>query len=582
VSARERRRTRPEPATAPAAPPAPAREGALLAVLGACLLARALASFTASGWAWGLNTFRDWPAPWPALLPLLAAAAFVPAVARPLGAALDRVGDRLGGPGRARRVPIALAVALAVLASRDALRFTGDALTRLALLAPGADVAAVTPQMGVLDLLVNVHGARALMGLGLPAAWALQAIGALTAAAFALAALAFLDALELRGRAWPAAAAVVFGGGTLVHLAGYSKQGPLVVGLALAAAGLVRLARRGRGEWTLALGLGLALGGHRAAYAVLPAAAWAYAAAWRGAPRGRHASLALAAGAVAAVALALLPRAADVLLGYDRGVNLPDLARVGAPRRLADALEALFLLSPLWPAALAAAWAGHGATRPGRGTHGAFPLAGVALLALTGELAVMLVAHGRQGYARDWDNQLGPALVTSLLTAGLLAAAWRRGGARAAPAAFAVALVATVALGGIHVSRPIAEARVRTLLADESAWTSEEWGLAHDFLGQRAFEAGNWLEAARHYEVAAARVPMPRLLDNVAVAYVMAGREAEARGALARAMAAPQSSPTMWMALARVAEALGDSARTRACADSARARLGAAAARAGR
>jgi hypothetical protein len=58
------------------------------------------------------------------------------------------------------------------------------------------------------------------------------------------------------------------------------------------------------------------------------------------------------------------------------------------------------------------------------------------------------------------------------------------------------------------------------------------------------------------------------------VALSMAGRYEEARVALARAMAVPQNSGAMWVALARVAESLGDSLRAATCMDSARAHLG--------
>ena len=192
-------------------------------------------------------------------------------------------------------------------------------------------------------------------------------------------------------------------------------------------------------------------------------------------------------------------------------------------------------------------------------------------MALAGELAVMIVTRGKQGPLRDWDNQVGPALVVTLVTAYALVAFWRRSGmARSALPVCVTALVMGVALWGIHASAGIGERRVATLLTDPAAWNTEEWAQAHDFIGQRAFNAGRYDEAARAYGIAAARVPSPRMLDNVAVALSMAGRDEEARDALARAMTVPQGSAAMWVALARVAETLGDSARAAVCMDSAR------------
>jgi hypothetical protein len=569
----------PAPAGVPHGPRERAAETSLALVLALLLALRALASLSSSSWIWGLNTLRAWPAPWPALLPALAALAFVPAVARAAERPLGRAGDALSRPGAAPALLAAL-VAGALFALRDPLLFTGDSGARASLVASPADVAAITPQIAPLDLLVNVRGARALMGAGLSAATALQAIGALYGALFTLAVVAFLRESGARGAGWVAAAAVVLGGGSLVHLAGYGKYGALLVGLALAAAGVARLARAGRGAWTLAAGLVLALPGHRSAYALLPAAAWAFAAGWSAAPRGRaRLEVALAGAAVAAVALALLPHTLDVLLHYDRGVNLVGSATAGRIepwRQAANVLDALFLLGPLWPAGVVALI--HLRRRTG-GERPHFPLAGVAALALAGELAVMLVTRGKQGPLRDWDNQVGPALLVTLITAGALVALWRRiGTARTAAPVLASALVASLALWGIHADAGIGGRRVATLLEDPAAWNPEEWAQAHDFVGQRAFAAGRFEEAARAYRVAVARMPSPRMLDDLAAAEAMAGHHEAAQRALERAMAVPQSSGAMWAALGQVALTVGDSARARVCADSARGRIAAVAA----
>lgn len=558
---------------------APARgephEAWLLAALAACLALRAAASLSASGWLWGLNTFRDWPSPGPVVLPALAALAFVPAVARAAARPLARLGDALARGGAVTRGLLAAAVAVALFRLRDPILFTGDSGSRVNLISWGVDLRALMPQISPLDLLVNVGGARWLVRAGLPADTAIQAIGALTGAAFTLALLAFLRAAGARGAAWTAAAALLLGGGSLVHLAGYEKYGLLLIGLALAATGVVRLAREGRGAWVLAAGLALALPAHRSAYAVMPAGLWAFAAAWRAAPRERRAGIAGAAAAAAVAALALLPHTVGVLVHYDLGVNVVGSAtagRIEPVRQLSNIVNALFLLSPLWPVGAAALWSlrRHAADEP----RGGFPLAAVAGLAVAGELAVMTVTRGKQGPLRDWDNQVGPALVVTLVAAYALVAFWRRAGAaRGALPVCVTALVMGVALWGIHADAGTGGRRVATLLADPAAWNAEEWAQAHDFIGQRAFDDGRYDEAARAYEIAAARVPSPRMLDNVAVALSMAGRDDEARAALTRAMSAPQASAAMWVALARAAGTLRDSARAAVCMDSARALL---------
>jgi len=579
VSAKSTSRRRPGVPRARAATPAQGRAGAhetwLLAALAACLALRAAASLSASSWLWGLNTFRDWPLPWPVVLPALAAVAFVPAVARAGARPLARLGDALARGGAVARGLLATAVAVALFLLRDPIRFTGDSSSRVSLISWGADLRALMPQISPLDLLVNVNGARWLMRAGLPVDTAIQAIGALTGAVLTLAMLAFLRAAGARGAAWSAAVALLLGGGSLVHLAGYEKYGLLLIGLTLAATGAVRLAREGGGAWMLAGGLVLALLAHRSAYAVMPAGLWAFATAWRAAPRERRAGLAGAAAAATAAALALLPHTAGVLVHYDLGVNIIGSAtagRVELARQLANIVNALFLLSPLWPVGAAALWSLR--RRATGDPRGGLPLAGVAGLAVAGELAVMIVTRGKQGPLRDWDNQVGPALVVTLVTAYALVALWRRSGmARSALPVCATALVMGVALWGIHVGAGIGERRVATLLTDPAAWNTEEWAQAHDFIGQRAFNAGRYEEAARAYGIAAARAPSPRMLDNVAVALSMAGRDEEARDALARAMTVPQSSAAMWVALARAAETLGDSARAALCMDSARALL---------
>jgi hypothetical protein len=571
-----------------------AGETLLLAVLMACLALRALASLSASSWLWGLNTLRDWPAPWPVVLPALAALAFVPAVARAAAPPLERIGGALAVAGAPVRVLLAAAVAVALFLLRDPVRFVGDAGSRLMILSGGGNAGVLMPQLSPLDRLVSVGGARWLVQAGIAPLVAVQTIGALLGAALTLAVLAFLRAAGARGAAWLAAAVVVLASGSLVHFAGYGKYGLLLVGLALAATGVVRLARGRRGSGTLAAGLILALLSHRSAYVVLPAGLWAFGAAWRRASGGERMRVALAGAATAAVALALLPWTVGVLIRVDLARNVvgtSTLGRIEPVRQLANLANALFLLSPLWPAGLVAVWLGvrrgSGKVAPG-GTTGAavgaaapgpadtrpgFPLGGVAALAVACWLLGSLATRGKQGPLRDWYNQAGPALLVTLVTAYALIACWRRGASsRTVMPVCTTALMAGLALWGIHADPGIGGRRVATLLADPAAWSREEWSRAHEFVAARAFDAGRYDEAARAYEIVVAGAPSSRMVDNLAITLGMAGRREESARVLARAMLLPQSSATMWIALGSLALTLGDTARAAACADSAQAR----------
>jgi tetratricopeptide (TPR) repeat protein len=548
-----------------------AGERALLAITAVCLALRVAGSVSSSGWVWGLNTLRDWPWPWPAALPALAALAFVPALARAARRPLERAGDSLANSRVVVPMFLVAGVGLALYALRDPLLFTGDSEIRAGFIPLKVVSPSSLTQISPLDLLLNVRAARGLFRAGLDARDAQQLVGVLVGGAFTLGTLAFLRASGARAAACVAALCLVLGGGSLVHVAGYDKYGPLLVGIVLSAAGLVQLAREGRGSGTLAVGLIVALLSHRSAYALLPAGLWACAAAWRRAAREERVRLAWAAAAVLVVALGLLPHTVALLLRYDVNVNVVGLStagRVEPGRQVANVLNALFFLSPIWPVGAVAAW--HVLRRgPGSARDG-FPLAGVAALALVGELAIMLATRGGQGPLRDWDNQVGAALVVTLATAYALVAWWRPAGAvRAAAPICATALVASLALWGIHSDPGIGARRVATVLADRTAWNAEEWSRAHEFVGTHAFAAGRFDEAARAYEIAVSGAPTSRLIINWAVALDQAGRREEGRRALARAMAIPQPASSNWMSLAQLARSLDDSARAIVCVDSA-------------
>jgi tetratricopeptide (TPR) repeat protein len=544
------------------------------------------AALVSSNWLWGLDTLRAWPPPAAVALAACAAAGFAPAIAVRLGRALERAGavwERRRALGDALAAGIVFAVALAL---RDPVLFVGDAALRAGALSLDVPMARLFPQAFPLDLALNIGLARGLAATGLGPLAALQLVGAALAVVFTLAALAFLRAIEARGAALPAAALVLLGGGHLVHFAGYDKYGPLLVGMALAAAGAARLARDGRGAWTLALGTVIALLATRLGYAVLPPALLAFLLAWR---RGtRRAALFGAAGLTAIVALAMLPRTLDILVGFDLRVHAPggavarSLESPGAPdlaMRLADTLNLSLFLAPLWPAGVLA-WLGvrrlrHRAGGDRRG------LGGVAWLALALQLAIAFGVRARQGVARDWDAYVGVGLVLSLTTAAALVHHWRGGAGRGRegagvpvtlPAAVTLSLACAVALWGLHTGEAMALRRIEAQLAARPAWSESARAAALDHLGLRALRLERFEEAAGRFERASAIAPNPRFFYQAGLAHLEARRLDRAEVSFREANRRYRRIADPWIGLARVALVRADTLGAVTCLDSALAR----------
>lgn len=546
------------------APPQGAR--VLLALLAACVLARAVAPMAGGTALWGLDLARDLPPAAGATAALVALAGFVPgsrdAIARGLAA--------LGRALEARRVAAVLpAIAFAVLAllARDPVRLVGDSTLRLATVPVRGDLARTLPQAGPLDLLLNVALPRALDdATGLDAAGALQAVGAAMVLVWALAAAAFARALGAGPTGTALAWVAIVACGVPVHLAGYSKFGPLLVGLLLAATGAVRLLRDGSsraGAIALGTGMAIALLGHRTALLAAPAAVLAAALASRprpGAAAPRAARVALAATVV--VTLAALPWALGVFGAYDRERHLGDAGLT--TRRALDAVQTLFLLAPIWPVL---AWAGaRGADARTRA---------VALAALLPALAVLVTITGSQGALRDWDVHTPAALLVTLVAAAALARAvaanetdWRS----AAAAAATVTVSATLLVGWLHVDGAAQLRRMDRQLSDASAWSDEAAARAADFLGTRAYGLEHWDEAVRHWKVAAERAPNSRYLYQVGLSHARAGRLAEARPWIEEAHRRDPANADPFVGFALLAIARNDDRAAGALLDSALAR----------
>ncbi|HEY6866740.1 MAG TPA: hypothetical protein VI792_05750, partial [Candidatus Eisenbacteria bacterium] len=402
----------------------PAAAGAAWSLwLAACVLAaaRGVLAFVPTMHLWSLNLQRFLAPPLAWLTWTLAALALVPALARRVTAGLVAAGDALARlPAALTLASMAAAAALAWILP-DRVRFVGDFLLRQGTVEEAEKPSIVFPQALPLDVLLHYRLPLLAGTWGLADAnGAARVLGALEAALFAWGALAFARVLGRRGPGALATAAIVFFGGYLGMMTGYSKAFSelMLLDVAVAVAGIAALrsaggARAGRG--LLPLGLAVAAGAtlHRSALGLLPALALVWVAflradAGRGAWR-KPALIAALAIPILAVA-AMTPRiVADVLRWDAVHFNPAEVRAAGGPLRAAfadhrplDLLNLLLVLSPLAIAAPVVAWRLRRApVHEGAGSR--LELAVLGVLALP-----MLVAgpfiHPAQGLFRDWDD----------------------------------------------------------------------------------------------------------------------------------------------------------------------------------
>jgi hypothetical protein len=534
-----------------------------------------------SNWTWGLNAFGHLPPPLMVGLASLAVLGFVPAIARRAGGVMERVGEAW-----LRRPVLYDFVACGIVAGllfvlRDPVRFVGDSDLRLRLITSGLPSTRLFQQAFPLDLFVNAIVPRALLAAGLPAEAALQIVGALVGTLYTGIALAAIRASGARGAALPGCAAVLAGGGYLLALPGYDKFGPLMVGIALAALGVVKLSRSAGGAWALAAGAAVCALSHRTGYAIALPAMLAFGvvlrnAAYRG--RARLLAPAMVAGLACVV---MLPRTIDLFVHFDLAVQrAASLSGTGSgattPRamlvRFSDTINALFFLMPLWPVGAVAAGRlladGRSRSRaPG------FGLAGVVAIAVLLQLAVMLATRGQQGAARDWDIHTGAGATIALCTALILA---RLAGTNPSRSLWVPLLATSLAIAVSSWSGTMIEGlqlrRIETFLSARPQWNAEQRARALDLLGWRAFGAGRFEDAAGSFERAIAAAPNPRYFYQAGLARWREG-DLDAARRLEREAAgrAPDKADPLWV-LSAVAQAEGNDVAAAAWADSARAR----------
>ena len=561
------------------------------AALALTLAARVIASFAPSAWLWGIATFRYWPRSGEILLIALAAAGFVPPIARGIRVLLERVGGAWEKGGVVADLAISAVIAVPLFFLRDPVRFTGDSLMRLGLL--GLPPVAADRLMGYyfpIDYALNVDVPRFLMSEGWRDLTALQFVGALMGGAYAFVSIAALRAAGARGIRLAAGAVIVLGAGTLVHYAGYDKFGPLMLGIALAALGAIRLARTGTGLIALSLGTAIAILSHRSGYFILPASAWCLFQAWRAKREGSSDMPFIAAAAAMLVAAALMiPHTLAVVTSLDLSSHLPGGAvsksreAAGGPALLtqaAHALNAISFVAPLWLAGLAAALARSRDEAPSaarrsraeassKGERRRFSLTPAAWLALAALGALVLTITTGGGWPRDWDCATGLATVITLGTAGLLIRQWRADGAHTAAPAVTLALSASIAFWGVHASETISLNRIDSLLASRSIWSDATRANACDLLGADQMNAGHFDRAAAYFSQAIESAPNPRYFHQLGLAQLSSGRLDDASRNFQIAIERNPIIADPWVGLARVALTRGDTARAMAFNDSA-------------
>ena len=533
-----------------------------------------------SNWLWGVQALRFWDFTPALCLALLGLAGFIPPVARGATAGLRKLGAALERGGWIADLLVAAGVGALLFVVRDPLRFTGDSSLRLQAINFVQAPTTLFPQASPLDVWVNFRVPRFLVGLGWKPETALHFVSALVGFGTVVALLRTLRVLGARGAAYVAGIAVTLSGAHLTHFAGYDKFGPVMLGVAFATLGAVKLSRADGGAWWLALGSALCVLGHRSGLLVVPAAALTFVQTWRTEPSSAGRARLLVAVSIPAIAVAfVLPRALATFTTLDLRVHLPgstvqrSLGSPDAPAvavRVSDFLNALLLLAPLWPAGFAASW--RAASRdPARSSR--FGLGPIVALALGAQALLFLLVGATRGSGRDWDVAAPAGVIAAIATAGAFVAAWRSSSAGIA-AAVSLATAISVAIWGIHADEIIGGRRVDALLMSRPAWSATSRAYALDLIGLRAVSLGRYEEAAAAFEKAIEAAPNARYFHQLGWAYLYAGRPDLAREPLRVASRRDPGLLDVWITLARAEVANGDTAAARVALDSAAVRPG--------
>lgn len=535
--------------TATAAARPPASTLLLWIMLAALATLHAVAALVPGRWLWGVDALRDLPS-WGWLVWVACALTLVPAV----GAALA---ERLRALGRALERPLpllwwSLAAAALVFLLPDRVQFVGDFLLRQGASEEQLPTATLFPQALPLDLFLHVHlPVWASANLHASANLTSRIVDAVEAGALAALAVLFARRLAPRGPGLVATAAIVWWGGWLAVLTGYSKAFSEMVVLTLAAgvSGLDALRGRRGGYFWLCVVVTAALALHRSALGFLPGlgyATWLILRAAKNPKKATRASrtpawLPLLLPLVAlVVALPKIWKSASTLdTGHFSGQGgIGGIAsRFLDPVHLVDLPNAVLLLVPLAPLLLLPAPAGSNDSARGGREWVFLVLLGFPFWGMS------LVMHPSQGLARDYDVFTFAALALAMLVAVRWARGWaaRPEAARWSPAVIAGSMAPVLCLMLVQVDLDRGLARVRSLAAGPPERSYVERAKMFEFLGGRQFRLARFAEATVDYGKAADLAPSPNILAAWGMAAGRAGDVAtEERAFIALLQRAPE------------------------------------------
>jgi Flp pilus assembly protein TadD len=567
-----------KPRAAAADPPDPARARARRSAAWAAFAVLALlgvAPLVPSMSLWGVNVLR-FAGPWGWVVWGMATAAALAALAGRFTGWLDGPGRGLDRSPALFAAGLAVVTAVVVLALPDRTFYTGDFLFRRGLNEIELQKSGLAPQLMPADRFLHLELAPAARdALGSTTVETDRWIAAIDAVLLALAAVLFVRALGARGAAGTALATALVFGGALSIFTGYGKSfvEMAVVVVALAACA-IEVVERGRGWVPLALCAVLELALHRTGFVVLPAVvvAGAIGAARHGRRAGVRAQTIAAAVILVAGLAWLAPKAIAILRAYDvvhhepgataaaataagaaAAAPIGTLAALFAPLRLADLANAVLLLAPLVPAAIAALLA-----RPAGG-KGAVPLVlGTLALSYAG---LAFASFPQQGLVRDFDVLVPNGVAWTCLAVAWLASTFedRRGPQGALPVVVLALSLATGLAWLVHLhDTERGFARVRAIVAGPPERPAGERAANLDFVGAAMFRLLRYGAAADASRDATAAAPNPRYFIQWSVAARNAGRDEDARAALRQAVARNPKLPQAWMLLGALAGRAGD------------------------
>jgi tetratricopeptide (TPR) repeat protein len=526
---------------------------ALTAGLLALAALRLLAALAPGSALWGIDLGRWLPFGGGVLPWWIAMVALAPAPGRALAARMAAAAGVAGRRPIVTAVLVGGAAAVTVWALADRTQFLGDFALRTGTLAGGADLRRLFPQAMPLDVLVHVRLPDWLARAAhLEPATSQRLLGALCAALLALAALETARALQARGAAAPAVAAVVWAGGYLALFTGYGKGVAELTALsAMAAAAALRAVRDARALPQVALAVALAMGFHRAGILLLPLAIAVLAIA----PGGmRSHDRTLAIGMLVAALAILGPRIVDLFVHFDVPHHLAAAEGARSSRgwlRACDLANAAILLAPLSPVIPALLPNLVRASRPER-----WLLAAMALPAL----AMFLVVKPQQGVFRDLDVFAPAAVMLSVVAAcgvaGFLAGAPARS-ALAPGIALAALVPSALWLFTMHEPR-VSLPRIAAFASGAPLRPAGERASIWDFLGTRALAERRASDAAAAYARAAEAAESPRFLYQWGTAELMRGDAPRADSLFRRSVARDPDFAPAWRGLASTASWAGD------------------------